>query len=215
MNLLFPVSVTVSTVVAALLFRRAFAADADAATAAGYTFVATMMTLAILEHWFLVLPLPAAALWGWSLQSHRQPHGFDVEIVAGFLGAGKTSFLRRRLDRIDPEVRTLVLVNDPDAMHLDAALLRGRGAGAASGGTVFLPLARNASVQIREAVARWSPQRIIIEPAGSRRSRRPAGRAGAVRPQAAGEQRAGDGGGRCRRVPARLRPAAALFRAAG
>ena len=167
MNLLFPVSVTVSTVVAALLFRHAIAADADAATAAGYTFVATMMTLAILEHWFLVLPLPAAALWGWSLQSHRQPHGFDAEIVAGFLGAGKTSFLRRRLDRIDPEVRTLVLVNDPDAMHLDAALLRGRSAGAASGGTIFLPLARNASVQIREAVARWSPQRIIIEPAGS------------------------------------------------
>ncbi len=167
MNLLFPVSVTVSTVVAALLFRHALAADADAATAAGFTFVATMMTLAILEHWFLVLPLPAAALWRWSLQSHRPPHGFDVEIVAGFLGAGKTSFLRRRLRRIDPELRTLVLVNDPDAMHLDAALLRDRSPGAAAGSSVFLPLARNLSLQIRQSVARWSPQRIIIEPAGS------------------------------------------------
>ena len=167
MNLLFPVSVSVSTVVAALLFQRAFAADADAATAAGYTFVATLMTLAILEHWFLVLPLPLAALWSWSLQSHRPSHGFDVEVVAGFLGAGKTSFLRRRLDRIDPAACTLVLVNDPDAMHLDTALLRGRGTAPRAGGAVFLPLARNVSAQIREAVTRWSPRHIIIEPSGS------------------------------------------------
>ena len=167
MNLLFPVSVSVSTVVAALLFQRAFAADADAATAAGYTFVATLMTLAILEHWFLVLPLPLAALWSWSLQSHRPSHDFDVEVVAGFLGAGKTSFLRRRLDRIDPAACTLVLVNDPDAMHLDTALLRGRGPATRAGGAVFLPLARNVSAQIREAVTRWSPRHIIIEPSGS------------------------------------------------
>ena len=172
MNLLFPVSVSVSTVVAALLFRHAVAADADAATATGYTFVATIMTLAILEHWFLVLPLPAAALWRWSLQSHRPPHDFEVEIVAGFLGAGKTSFLRRRLERIDPPGRTLVLVNDPEAMYLDTALLRGgslvarKGAGGRHG-PVFLPLARNVSVQIRDSLARWSPRRIIIEPAGS------------------------------------------------
>lgn len=165
MNLLFPVSVTVSTVVAVLLVRHAVAADADAATAAGTTFVATIMTLAILEHWFLVLPLPVAALWQWSLQSHRPPHGFDVEVVAGFLGAGKTSFLRRRLDRIDPQQRTLVLVNDPDAMQLDAALLRS--SNALSSGWICLPLARNVSVQIRQALTRWAPRRIIIEPAGS------------------------------------------------
>ncbi len=165
MNLLFPVSVSVSTVVAAMLFRHAL--TADAATAAGYTFVATLMTLAILEHWFLVLPLPAAALWQWSLQSHRPPHGFDVEVVSGFFGAGKTSFLRRRLERIDPAVCTLVLVADPEAMHLDTALLRGRGQGTKAGGAVFLPLARNLSVQIRESAIRWSPHRIIIEPSGS------------------------------------------------
>jgi putative photosynthetic complex assembly protein 2 len=170
MNLLFPVSVTVSTVVAVLLFRHAVAADADAGTAAGYTFVATLMTLAILEHWFLVLPLPAAALWRWSLASHRPPRSFDVEVVAGFHGAGKTSFLRRRLDRIDPAVRTLVLVADPEAMHLDAGVLRRQGsrtaAGAGKGGSVVLPLARSPALQIRQSVDRWTPQRIIIEPAG-------------------------------------------------
>ena len=38
---------------------------------AGAVFVATMMILAILEHWFLVIPLPAQALWNWSLKSRK------------------------------------------------------------------------------------------------------------------------------------------------
>jgi hypothetical protein len=41
----------------------------------GYLFVATMITLGILEHWLLVLPLPGM-LWGWGirpLQDQPQP----------------------------------------------------------------------------------------------------------------------------------------------
>ncbi len=75
MNLLFPVSVTVSTVICAVLATEA-ALTADPFKQAGYTFLATMMTLAILEHWFLVLPVPAEAMWNWSMKSRqaaRQP----------------------------------------------------------------------------------------------------------------------------------------------
>ena len=73
MNLLFPVSVTVSTVVAALLVRSALAADASAFEVAGFVFLAALLALAILEHWFLVLPLPDAALWSWALRSRAKP----------------------------------------------------------------------------------------------------------------------------------------------
>jgi putative photosynthetic complex assembly protein 2 len=80
MNLLFPVSVTASTICAVLLFQQATATDADAFSAHGYTLVATMMVLAILEHWFLVLPLSASrmwnGLWQWSVNartSHTTP----------------------------------------------------------------------------------------------------------------------------------------------
>ena len=69
MNPLFPVSVTVSTAVLAWLVARAAAADAGSFEAAGYSFLAALMALAILEHWFLVLPLPTAALWSWGLRS--------------------------------------------------------------------------------------------------------------------------------------------------
>jgi putative photosynthetic complex assembly protein 2 len=71
MNLLFPISITLSLVVTTLLIERAVNAASASFAAVGYTFVATLMVLAILEHWFLVLPLPAEALWAWSLKARR------------------------------------------------------------------------------------------------------------------------------------------------
>jgi putative photosynthetic complex assembly protein 2 len=71
MNMLFPFSVTISTIAAVLLAQHARADGADLFRATGDTLLATMMVLAILEHWFLVLPLSALRLWNgmwqWSL----------------------------------------------------------------------------------------------------------------------------------------------------
>jgi putative photosynthetic complex assembly protein 2 len=70
MNLLFPVSVTVGSLLTAAVVQRATADQVGVFEATGYVFVATMLALAMLDHWFLVVPLPATALWGWSLKSH-------------------------------------------------------------------------------------------------------------------------------------------------
>lgn len=67
MNLLFPVSVTLGTLVCAYFVRAA----TTAGTAAGFTadtMLATLTGLGVLEHWFLVLPLPTEQLWSWSLR---------------------------------------------------------------------------------------------------------------------------------------------------
>ena len=69
MNLLFPVSVTVSTVLTAWLAYLAAIHPAGSFEAISYTLLATLMALAVLEHWLLVLPMPAMALWTWSLAS--------------------------------------------------------------------------------------------------------------------------------------------------
>ena len=69
MNPLFPVSIIVSTIAAVVLWQRALAPDASAFEATQATFMATILTLAIVEHWFLVVPLPATALWRWGLRS--------------------------------------------------------------------------------------------------------------------------------------------------
>ncbi len=76
MNLLFPFSVTASTICAVLMAQQALAIAADTFNATGYTLLTTMMVLAILEHWFLVMPISAARLWNrmwqWSLGSRRR-----------------------------------------------------------------------------------------------------------------------------------------------
>ncbi|MGQ0455703.1 MAG: putative photosynthetic complex assembly protein PuhE [Hyphomicrobium sp.] len=69
MNAFFPIAVTSATVVTALLANAALASDAAAFDVAGLTFLATLMALAVLEHWFLVLPIPAERLWSWGLSS--------------------------------------------------------------------------------------------------------------------------------------------------
>lgn len=69
MNLLFPISVTVATIAAAILWTEATAATATAFDRTGLALAASLLSLAILEHWFMVLPLPTAGLWSWGLRS--------------------------------------------------------------------------------------------------------------------------------------------------
>lgn len=72
MNFLFPVSVTGATIVAALLGWQALDGPESAA---GPALLVALLALAILEHWFLVLPLPSIALWRWGLTSRERTAG--------------------------------------------------------------------------------------------------------------------------------------------
>ena len=70
MNLLFPLSVSASTAVAALLFSGAAAAPHPAATTAAML-LGSLLTLAILEHLLMVTPLPSERLWNWGFRSRQ------------------------------------------------------------------------------------------------------------------------------------------------
>ncbi len=71
MNPLFPVSVTIATGVCVWLVRRGIAFEASPFEAASCLILAVMLALAVLEHWFLVLPVPDAALWRWAMPAVR------------------------------------------------------------------------------------------------------------------------------------------------
>ncbi len=71
MNVAFPISISLSTTALVVLAQQAIAVDVTAFQAAAFTFVCALLALAILEHWLMVLPLPAAALWSWGLTSHN------------------------------------------------------------------------------------------------------------------------------------------------
>ncbi len=68
MNLLFPVSVTGASVALAWMVVAARSPGTPEAVAVGAALVGTMLALAILEHWLLVLPLDTTALWRWALR---------------------------------------------------------------------------------------------------------------------------------------------------
>jgi len=75
MNSLFPVSVAVSTWLAVLMWQGALAEGIGAFDATALTFAGTLLSLAILEHWFMVLPLPSELLWSWGLRSRALAPG--------------------------------------------------------------------------------------------------------------------------------------------
>ncbi|MDE2146246.1 MAG: DUF3623 domain-containing protein [Burkholderiales bacterium] len=72
-NHLFPISVIFSTGLAGLAWQAALDPASDAFHAAAGSFAATLFTLATLEHWLMVLPLSADALWGWAWRSRARP----------------------------------------------------------------------------------------------------------------------------------------------
>ena len=69
LNPLFPVSVVGSSWLAVWVWQAASAQGVGAFEATTLTFSGALLSLAILEHWFMVLPLPSQTLWNWSLRS--------------------------------------------------------------------------------------------------------------------------------------------------
>jgi putative photosynthetic complex assembly protein 2 len=72
-NALFPVTVIAITALAAAAWHSAVAGSPSVFDATACSFVAMLLSLALLEHWFMVLPLPSEKLWDWGMRS-RAPH---------------------------------------------------------------------------------------------------------------------------------------------
>lgn len=82
MNLLFPFVVSTATAVAVLLVDHALVQTPGSAAAVGAWLVTALLVLAIVEHWLLVLPLEATALWRWALHDSSSRAAPVVEPVA-------------------------------------------------------------------------------------------------------------------------------------
>ncbi len=78
MNLLFPISISVSTFAIAILVHRA-TLENDSFELLAFTFYIVILALGILEHWFLVLPIPAETLWNWSVKARKALTGPEHE----------------------------------------------------------------------------------------------------------------------------------------
>ena len=65
-NSFFPIAVTILTYVVACWIERAIWAT-TMAEKVGFTLLAALSALALIEHWLMVIPLPDAKLWRWML----------------------------------------------------------------------------------------------------------------------------------------------------
>lgn len=70
MNLLFPLSVTAGTAVAVVLLTQAMGTD-DPFLRSADLLVSALLSLAVLEHWFLMYPFGESVLWRWALTSPK------------------------------------------------------------------------------------------------------------------------------------------------
>ncbi len=72
MNLFFPLAVSAATALLVHLMRELSGPTLTSFQGVAHVFYATLLALAVIEHWFLVAPLPVAALWSWSLKARGE-----------------------------------------------------------------------------------------------------------------------------------------------
>ena len=72
MNAFLPISIILSTLALVFIGLLAMNTESLATTSVGLIVVGTMLAMASLEHFLLVLPLPSTALWRWAMR-HRAP----------------------------------------------------------------------------------------------------------------------------------------------
>jgi len=95
MNLFFPLAVSAATGLLVHLMRELSGPTLSSFQGVAHVFYATLLALAVIEHWFLVAPLPVAALWSWSLKVRGEtppipePKAQVVRLVSPSHSAGR------------------------------------------------------------------------------------------------------------------------------
>ncbi|MGD8847231.1 MAG: GTP-binding protein [Desulfobacteraceae bacterium] len=91
-----------------------------------------------------------------------------VDIVFGFLGSGKTTFILRALERWGSEEKIVILVNEFGEVGIDGDLLSGQGADVVEmpSGCICCSIQSDFRSQMLDISRTVNPDRVIIEPTG-------------------------------------------------
>ncbi|MDR2354784.1 MAG: GTP-binding protein [Clostridiales Family XIII bacterium] len=92
----------------------------------------------------------------------------EIYIISGFLGAGKTTLIRKLLREAFFGERIVVIENDFAEAGADASLLRADGAEVTElrAGCICCSLTGDLIKAVKKLLARYKPDKIIIEPSG-------------------------------------------------
>ena len=91
-----------------------------------------------------------------------------IDIISGFLGAGKTTVIKKLLSSALKDEKVVLIENEFGEIGIDGSFLKESGIEIKeiNAGCICCSLVGDFSTSLKEVIDRYSPERIIIEPSG-------------------------------------------------
>ncbi len=91
-----------------------------------------------------------------------------IDIISGFLGAGKTTLIKKLLEEAYKGEKIVLIENEFGEISIDGGFLQGTGVQISemSSGCICCSLVGDFGVALKDVQAKFKPDRIVIEPSG-------------------------------------------------
>ncbi|MBQ7652836.1 MAG: GTP-binding protein [Clostridia bacterium] len=91
-----------------------------------------------------------------------------VDVISGFLGAGKTTLIKKLFESRIAKEQTVIIENEFGKVGIDSSFLKGSGVQIReiNSGCICCSLVGNFEDSMKEVVEKFNPDRVIIEPSG-------------------------------------------------
>ncbi len=91
-----------------------------------------------------------------------------IDIISGFLGAGKTTFIKKMLDEVYKDEKIALIENEFGEVGIDGGFLKDSGVNITemNSGCICCSLVGDFGKNLNEVITTYHPDRIIIEPSG-------------------------------------------------
>lgn len=91
-----------------------------------------------------------------------------VDIISGFLGAGKTTFIKQLIDQVFTGEKLVLIENEFGEIGIDGGFLKDAGIEITemNSGCICCTLVGDFSKALKKVIEEYQPDRVIIEPSG-------------------------------------------------
>ena len=91
-----------------------------------------------------------------------------IDIISGFLGAGKTTFIKKMIEEVFQGQKNVLIENEFGEIGIDGGFLKDAGIEITemNSGCICCSLVGDFAKNLKEVLERFQPDRILIEPSG-------------------------------------------------
>ena len=91
-----------------------------------------------------------------------------IEIISGFLGAGKTTLIKKMLKEVFPGEKIVLIENEFGEIGIDGGFLKDAGVQITemNSGCICCSLVGDFGTALKQVIENYAPDRILIEPSG-------------------------------------------------